>query len=122
MPTSLGGVLSYFRRFAPDGAAAEDRDLLSRFAGGDGSAFAALAGRYAPLVWGVCRRLLGPSPDAEDAFQATFVVLARKAHALAEGRPLGPWLHKVARDTAARARARSARRRAREAPLAAEPA
>jgi RNA polymerase sigma factor (sigma-70 family) len=122
MPTSLGGVLSYFRRFAPDGPAAEDRDLLSRFAGGDGSAFAALAGRYAPLVWGVCRRLLGPSADAEDAFQATFVVLAKKAPALADGRPLGPWLHKVARDTAARARARSARRRAREAPLSVEPA
>jgi DNA-directed RNA polymerase specialized sigma24 family protein len=70
----------------------------------------------------VCRRLLGPSPDAGDAFQATFVVLATKAHALADGRPLGPWLHKVARDTAARARARSARRRRREAPLSAEPA
>lgn len=114
MPASLGGVLSYLRRLAPDGPAAEDGQLLSRFVQGDGGAFTALVGRYAPLVWGVCRRLLGPSHDAEDAFQATFVVLVRKASSLADGRPLGPWLYRVASRTATKARARSARRRDRE--------
>src|SRR5262245_58285851 len=116
MRTSLGGLLSYFRRLSPDGGLAVEEDglLLSRFAQGDGEAFTALVSRHAALVWGVCRRLLGPSPDAEDAFQATFILLARKAGSLAHGRPIGPWLHKVARDTASRARARSARLRARE--------
>jgi RNA polymerase sigma factor (sigma-70 family) len=124
MATSLGGVLSYLRRLAPDGpaGAAEDGQLLSRFAGGDGSAFTALVGRYAPLVWGVCRRLLGPSPDAEDAFQATFVVLAQKANALADGRALGPWLHKVASRTATKARVKFLRRQTRETPAEVEPA
>lgn len=111
MTAPLGGLLAYFRRLAPEDA---DDVLLLRFARGDGEAFAALVGRHAPLVWGVCRRVLGHSPDAEDAFQATFVILARKAAGLGHG-PLAPWLHKVARDTASRARARAARHRAREA-------
>jgi RNA polymerase sigma factor (sigma-70 family) len=115
MTAPLGGLLAYFRRLAPEDA---DDVLLLRFARGDGEAFAALVGRHAPLVWGVCRRLLGHSPDAEDAFQATFVILARKAAGLGGG-PLAPWLHKVARDTASRARTRAARHRAREAVAAA---
>lgn len=122
MSASMGGVLSYLRRLAPDGPAAEDGQLLSRFVQGDGGAFTALVGRYAPLVWGVCQRLLGASPDAEDAFQATFVVLVRKAGSLADGRPLGPWLYRVASRTATKARARSARRRSRESASGLEPA
>ncbi len=122
MRSSLGGVLSYLRRLAPEAAADDDGPLLSRFVQGDSAAFTVLVGRHAPLVWGVCRRLLGPSPDAEDAFQATFVVLVEKAASLADGRPLGPWLHTVASRTAAKARARAAKRRAREANVEVEPA
>jgi RNA polymerase sigma factor (sigma-70 family) len=122
MRSSLGGVLSYLRRLAPEAAADDDGPLLSRFVQGDSAAFTILVGRHAPLVWGVCRRLLGPSPDAEDAFQATFVVLVEKAASLADGRPLGPWLHTVASRTAAKARARAAKRRAREANVEVEPA
>jgi RNA polymerase sigma factor (sigma-70 family) len=123
MPSSLGGVLSYLRRLAPEASAHdEDGPLLSRFLQGDAAAFTTLVGRHAPLVWGVCRRLLGPSPDAEDAFQATFVVLVQKAASLADGRPLGPWLHKVASRTATKARARAAKRRSREASVEVEPA
>src|SRR5262245_3490672 len=114
MRSPLGGILSYLRRLAPEGEGDGDGPLLSRFVNGDGDAFAVLVGRHAPLVWGVCRRLLGPSHDAEDAFQATFVVLVQKAASLGDGRPLAPWLHKVAARTAAKARARAAKRRSRE--------
>src|SRR5262249_20213533 len=70
------------------------------------TAFAALMGRYAGLVWGVCCRTLRQPADAEDAFQATSLVLTLKAPSLGRG-PLGPWLHTVASRTAAKARARA---------------
>jgi RNA polymerase sigma factor (sigma-70 family) len=123
MSSSLSGVLSYLRGLAPaELTGEEDGPLLSRFVKGDSAAFTLLVGRYTPLVWGVCRRLLGPSPDAEDAFQATFVVLVRKATSLSGGQPLGPWLHRVAWRTATKARARSARRQARETLVEVDPA
>src|SRR5262245_37575926 len=102
---SLTGVLSYLRRLHPNDAPDKDADLLARCAAGDGAALEALVRRHAPLVWGACRRALPRQADAEDAFQATFLVLVRKARSLADGRPLGPWLHTVATRTAAKARA-----------------
>ena len=88
-----------------------DRALLDRFLdGGDEAAFEALVARHGPMVLGVCRRLLGPH-DADDAFQATFLVLIRKAGRLRDADRLGPWLYGVATRVATKARARAARRR-----------
>jgi RNA polymerase sigma factor (sigma-70 family) len=87
-----------------------DSELLGRFAEAhDEAAFATLVGRHGPLVWQVCRRLLGDTPDVEDAFQATFLALARKAGSFAIA-SLPSWLHHVAWQTALNSRA-SARRR-----------
>src|SRR5688572_11858496 len=89
---------------------ASDVELLRRFtAAGDGAAFAALVRRHGPMVFGVCRRTLGHQQDAEDAFQATFLVLARRAHAV---RPdgVGRWLYGVAVRVANKARVRRTRR------------
>jgi RNA polymerase sigma factor (sigma-70 family) len=84
--------------------------LLRRFAAGDDAAFEALVTRHGPMVLGVCRRLLYDSRDVEDAFQATFLVLLRKAGALRDAEALGPWLHGVAYRVAARIRSKSSRR------------
>ena len=90
--------------------------LLDRFAvDGDEVAFEALVARHGPMVLGVCRRSLRDEHAAEDAFQATFLVLARKAGTLRRPDRLGPWLHGVARKVSARSRAVAARREAREA-------
>jgi RNA polymerase sigma factor (sigma-70 family) len=98
-----------------------DRQLLERFASArDEAAFAALVRRHGPMVLGVCRRLLPDAHEAEDAFQATFLVLVHKAGSLGRPEQLGPWLHGVAARTAARAR-QAARRRAREREPAAPP-
>jgi DNA-directed RNA polymerase specialized sigma subunit len=78
----LHTVLDHLRRLHRVAEAAErnDRELLHAFAANnDQDAFAAVVARHAPLVWGVCRRILGHHQDAEDAFQATFLILARKA-------------------------------------------
>src|ERR687889_224493 len=74
-----------------------DAALLARFvAGRDGEAFAALARRHGPMVLAVCRRVLRHRQDAEDAFQATFLVLARKARSIVRRDALGSWLYGVA--------------------------
>jgi RNA polymerase sigma factor (sigma-70 family) len=96
-------------------AGLSDRELLERFAtrrdeGGE-AAFAALVARHGSMVLGVCRQLLGNGHDAEDAFQAVFLVLADKARSLREPELLGNWLYGVALRTARRARARLDRRR-----------
>ena len=92
--------------------------MLARFAtgrGGEGEqAFAALVARHGPMVLGVCRAMLGNAHDAEDAFQATFVILARKAGSLRQPDLLGPWLHKVAHRAALQVKVENARRKRRE--------
>jgi RNA polymerase sigma factor (sigma-70 family) len=92
-----------------------DRQLLERFAARqDEAAFAALVRRHGPLVLGVGWRILHHEQDAEDVFQATFLVLAKKAAALRWHTSVGHWLHEVAYRLASRARVEAARRRARE--------
>src|SRR3954471_7084267 len=89
----------------------DDLQLLERFVGRcDEAAFEALLARHGPLVLGACRRLLDDPADVEDAFQATFLVLARKAGALRHRRFLATWLYKVAYRVALRARAEAQRR------------
>jgi RNA polymerase sigma factor (sigma-70 family) len=102
-----------------------DAQLLDRFLDGrDEAAFEALLRRHGPMVWGVCRRLLGNRQDIEDAFQATFLVLVRKAASIQPRGLVGHWLYGVAYRTALRARGLAAQRRSRERPLpeAPEPA
>ena len=77
-------------------------------------ALEALVERHGPMVLGVCRRLLASPHDVDDAFQATFLILVRKARTLGDRHRLGPWLHGVAYRVAARARSDAARRRALE--------
>jgi RNA polymerase sigma factor (sigma-70 family) len=92
-----------------------DAQLLERFATRrDEAAFEAIVARYGPLVWGVCRRILRHRHDAEDAFQATFIVLARRAGTIMPRAMLPNWLHGVARQSALKARAMLARREMRE--------
>jgi RNA polymerase sigma-70 factor (ECF subfamily) len=92
-----------------------DGQLLERFvARREGAVFEAIIHRHGPMVWGVCRRVLRDHHDAEDAFQATFLVLARKAASIAYREKLGNWLYGVAYQTARKARAVRAKRRGRE--------
>ena len=95
-----------------------DAQLLELFltrAGDDAEdAFAALVHRHGPMVLGVCRRMLSGSHDAEDAFQATFLVLVRRAGSIGRRERLANWLYGVAVRTAKEARRRAARRQARE--------
>jgi RNA polymerase sigma factor (sigma-70 family) len=94
---------------------ATDTELLQRFvAHRDEAAFAALVRRYGPLVFGACRRVLHHRQDAEDAFQATFLVLLHKASSIARPELVGNWLYGVASYTAKNAKISAARRRARE--------
>jgi RNA polymerase sigma factor (sigma-70 family) len=102
---------SLLRRLATPAVAAPDADLLGRFARlRDEGAFAALLARHGPMVLGVCRRVLGDAHAAEDAFQATFLVLARKAASLRRPAALAGWLYGVATRVARKARVAGSRR------------
>src|SRR5215468_9567393 len=88
-----------------------DGELLTRYRQArDGAAFESLVRRHGPMVLQVCQRVLRDSHAAEDAFQATFIVLAQKAGSIAQGDLLGGWLHGVALRIALRARSRANRR------------
>jgi RNA polymerase sigma factor (sigma-70 family) len=103
---------------------ARDAQLLDEFIRQrDNSAFAALVHRHGPMVWAVCRRVLHHVQDAEDAFQATFLVLVRKAGSISPRWMVGGWLHGVAYRTALKARGQATKRRQREGQvdLVAEP-
>jgi RNA polymerase sigma factor (sigma-70 family) len=92
-----------------------DRHLLERFlTAHEEAAFEALVHRHGPMVLGVCRRILAHHHDAEDAFQATFLVLVRKASSIIARESVGNWLYGVAYRTAQKARAAAARRRVKE--------
>src|SRR5262249_50562176 len=118
MPTSpMSGVIKHLRRAAllQDGAGQTDGQLLAWFIRDrDGAAFEPIVRRHGPMVMSVCRRLLHNHHDAEDAFQATFLVLARKAATISPPDMLAKWLHGVAYHTALKARAMSAKRAVRE--------
>src|SRR5437660_8314945 len=103
----LHQLLRHLRRVASPNGGLTDAELLGRFADcRDEAAFEALVWRHGPLVYGVCRRLLGHTQDAEDAFQATFLILARKAAGVRRRSAVGPWLYRVAERVARRARGR----------------
>jgi RNA polymerase sigma factor (sigma-70 family) len=124
----LTDFLHHFRRSPGPGSETErtDTELLQRFlANREEAAFEALVQRHGPMVLSVCRYLVQNAADAEDAFQATFLVLVRRAASIRKPELLGNWLYGVAHRVAARARGQAARRRARESPevdmLAAQP-
>src|SRR5258708_1616164 len=99
----------------PDAEPLTDGQLLDRFLScADDSAFEELVRRHGPMVLGVCRRVLGNVHDAEDSFQACFLVVVRKARQLTPRATIGNWLHGVAYHTALKARAAAMKRRARE--------
>jgi serpin B len=115
----LSDVIQQLRRSLRDqGPELTDAQLLMRFVRGrEPAALEELVRRHGPMAWGVCRRILGNDHDAEDAFQATFLVLVRKASSIRPQAKVGNWLYGVARQTALKARATRARRRTRETPV-----
>jgi RNA polymerase sigma factor (sigma-70 family) len=116
-PTNGTVLLRHIRKLV--GASCPDQQpdalLLRKFIGdGDEAAFASLVQRHGTLVLGVCRSVLHHHHDAEDVFQATFLVLARKAYTIRRQQSLSSWLHGVAYRLASKAKVKSDRRRSRE--------
>ena len=119
---AMGGTLRHLRDLFGDGTAVGlgDAQLLDRYTDSrDEAAFAALVARHGPMVLATCRAILKHEHDVEDAFQATFLVLARKSRSVRSGDALGGWLHRVAYRASIRARGAARRRRHREAEAAA---
>ena len=115
--THLNGVLAHLRQAAgvSDAGAPADAELLERFvAQRDHAAFELLVWRHGAMVLQACRRLLARPEDAEDAFQATFLALVRRAKSIKRGQVVAGWLHTVACRVALRVRSAAARRLERE--------
>src|SRR5207248_6345209 len=113
----VGAVLRHIRKLAatPQDHDLPDHQLLERFARQrDEAAFAALLGRHGLMVLGVCRSVLRDGHDAEDAFQAAFLLLAQKAGSIHRREAVSGWLYRVAYHLAVRAKANAGRRRALE--------
>ncbi len=113
----VGTVARHLQRLAVGQASRElpDAQLLERFLlDREQDAFAALVSRHGPLVWGVCRRLTRQAHDAEDAFQAAFLTLARRAASIRRGESLGGWLYQVAYRIAMKAKKKDAQSQRRE--------
>ncbi len=111
------GVIHHLHRAAKflDFAGLTDGELLERYIRErDETAFAGLVQQHGPMVWGVCQRIPGHTADAEDAFQATFLVLVRKAASIAPRSRVGHWLYGVAHNTALKAKAMNSKRRVKE--------
>jgi RNA polymerase sigma factor (sigma-70 family) len=122
--TTASPVLDLIRRVVEDRRLKElpDQELLCRFATGrDEAAFSALVRRHGSMVLGICRNMLANEDDAEDAFQATFLVLAQRAGAIRKKSSVGSWLHGVAYRTALKAQAVFARRQKHEAGVRSQP-
>src|SRR5437660_10589052 len=114
---SLTNVLQQLRTIANARACedASDRELLTRFLDQrEEAAFVALLKRHGPMVLHVCRRVQGNEHDAEDVFQATFLLLARRADSIRKLESVASWLHGVAHRLALKAKQQGARRQARE--------
>jgi len=115
-------VLQHLRQAVSPGDDAGDGQLLELFLNHrDEMAFAILLRRHGPMVWGVCHRIAGQVPDAEDAFQAVFLILVRNAERIWPRDRIGAWLHGVAYRTAHKARQLADRRRSHEKQLATFP-
>jgi len=119
----MNRLIQHLRRSVlHDGAGRTDGQLLDSFVHHkDDAALTALVRRHGPMVWGVCCRLLRSHQDAEDAFQATFLVLVQKAATLPDKEMVGNWLYGVAHQTAVRMRAIAAKRGVRERQVAVMP-
>ena len=115
MSTSSRGLFGFLARLRPPPPADSDADLLGRFVStADQDAFTAMVRRHGPMVLAVCRRRLGREADAEDAFQAVFLALARSAHVITRREALPGWLYRAAYQIALKAAGRRGRRQTAE--------